>query len=280
MIDQAQTDKFKEILALSKNTLVIFPETKDLDLFLASYAFYLFLVETGARLLSPKFKLKIPRELSDFIENQNIEIELGKENLLISFPYQEDQVDNISYYIGEQDKRFYLTIKPKKGVAPLNSSNLEFSYAGSQADLLVLFGVEDLESLEQLYFAYEAFYKGTNNHLVTIDNFIPDFGNLNLDISPTNSYCEALFYLLKDLEKKDGDLLAKTNIPTLLLYGIESKNMGLQSRDTDADTFLAVAQLLQLGAIRLFKLEEPNNNVPVIKKPAKISEKSQVHLIK
>lgn len=279
MIDQAQTDKFKEILGLCKNTLVIFPETKNLDLFLASYAFYIFLAESGVRLLSPKFKLKIPSELADFIEDKNVETELGKENLLISFPYQEEQVDNVSYYIGEQDKRFYLTIKPKKGVAPLDSSNLEFSYAGSQADLIVLFGVEDLESLEQLYFAYEALYKGTNNHLVTIDNFIPDFGNLNLDISPTNSYCEALFYLLKDLEKKDSDVLAKTNIPTLLLYGIESKNMGLQSKDTDADTFLAVSQLLQLGAMRLFSLGAVTTTESA-KKPAKANGKSQVHLIK
>lgn len=278
MIDQAQNDKFKEILGLCKNTLVIFPETKDLDLFLASYSLYSFLAKSDARLLSPKFKLKIPSELIDFVENKNVETELGKENLLISFPYQEDQVDNVSYYIGEQDSRFYLTIKPKKGVKPLDSSSLEFSYAGSQADLLILFGVEDLESLEQLYFAYESLYKGTNNHLVTINNLIPDFGNLNLDISPTSSYCEALFYLIKDLDQKGDDFLAKSNIPTLLLYGIESKNMGLQSRDADADTFLAVAELLQLGALRLFKL---NSEVAESTKSlTKTSVKPQVHLVK
>ncbi len=278
MIDQAQTDKFKEILELCKNTLVIFPETKDLDLFLASYSLYSFLVKSDARLLSPKFKLKVPSEIVDFVENKNVETELGKENLLISFPYQEDQVDNVSYYIGEQDKRFYLTIKPKKGVAPLNSNNLEFSYAGSQADLLILLGVEDLESLEQLYFAYESLYKGTNNHLVTINNFIPDFGNLNLDVSPTSSYCEALFYLLKDLDQKDGDFLAKSNIPTLLLYGIESKSRGLQSAEADAETFLAVAELLQLGAIRLFKLDA--SATEPVKKLVKTSVKPQVHLVK
>ncbi len=284
MIDQAQTDKFKEFLGLSKNTLVIFPETKDLDLFLASYCFYSFLSSSSdARLLSPKFKQKLPTELLDLIENKKIETELGKENLLMSFPYQEEQVDNVSYYIGEQDKRFYLTIKPKKGVAPLNSSKVEFSYAGSQADLLILCGVEDLEKLGQLYFAYENLYKSTNNHLVTINNFIPDFGNLNLDISPTSSYCEAVFYLLKDLDGEDRDILAKSDIPTLLLYGIEYKSRGLQSFDINADTFLAVAQLLQLGGMRLFKLDiktKENNLTNSLKKSQKIIDQSQIHLIK
>ena len=283
MIDQAQTDKFKEILQLCKNTLVIFPETKDLDLFLASYSLYAFLVaKSDARLLSPKFKQKLPSELINLVESNKVETELGKENLLISFPYEEDQVDNVSYYIGEQDKRFYLTIKPKRSVAPLDSSNVEFSYAGSQADLLILCGVEDLEKLEQLYFAYENLYKGTNNHLVTINNFIPDFGKLNLDISPTSSYSEAVFYLLKDLNQSSGDILAKSDIPTLLLYGIEYKSRGLQSFDVNANTFLAVAQLLDLGGVRLFKLDiktkvEDKNS---LKKNQKITDQPQIHLVK
>lgn len=280
MIDQAQTNKFKDILEISKNALIIFPEEENLDLFLATYCLYSFLsAKQEARLLTPKFKQKIPTELNDFIDVKLIEHELGKENLLVSFPYQEDQVDKVSYYIGEQDKRFYLTIKPKKGVAPLDSSALEFSYAGAQADLLILCGVEDLEKLNQLYFAYENLYKGIDNHLVTINNFIPDFGKLNLDISPSNSYCEAVFYLLKDMDQNNEDLLAKSNLPTLLLYGIEEKNLGLQAQNTSSNTFLAVAELLQLGAMRLFKLK-PENSSTVVNKKKKTIVQPQIHSVK
>jgi len=288
MIDQAQTSKLKEILGLSKNILVIFPETKNLDLFLASYCLYSFLsLKKETRLLSPKFQQKLPPELADLIENKKIETELGKENLLISFPYQENQVENVSYYIGEQNKRFYLTIKPKKGVPPLDSSQLEFTYVGSQADLLILCGVENLEDLAQLYLADENLYKSNNNHLITINNFIPDFGNLNLDISPIGSYCEALFYLIRDLEQNSQDILAKDNLPTLLLYGIEYQSRGLQAADVTANTFLAVAELLRLGAARLFKLNASKppkmklsattNTTP---KKSTIIEPSQIHLIK
>lgn len=285
MIDQAQTDKFKDILALSKNSLVIFPnlnEINDLDLFLASYCLFAFLAKKAeARLLTPKFKLKIPAEISTLIDLSKIEKQLGKENLLISFPYKEEQVDKVSYYIGEQDQRFYLTIKPKSGVAPLDSEQVEFSYAGTQADCLVLLGVEDLENLEQLYFAYENLYKTNNNHLITINNFIPDFGNLNLDISPANSYCEAVFYLLKDLDS-EGDLLAKGDLPTLLLYGIEHKSNGLQSLTMTAQTFMAIAELLNLGASRLFHLSAQDEKKPKSKKVEELMVKksSQPHSIK
>lgn len=278
MIDQSQTDKFKDILELSQNILVIFPETKDLDLFLATYCFYSFLSSNkDARLLSPKSAHKIPKELEKLIKVDKIENELGRENLLISFPYKEEQVDKVSYYIGENDKRFYLTIKPKKNSAPLDDSKVEFSYAGAQADLLVLCGIENLEELEQLYFAYETLYKGDNNYVVTINDFIPDFGKLNLDISPSSSYCEALFYLLQDLDSKNEDLLAKSSLPSLLLYGIETKTKGLQSEKTDINTFLAVASLLKLGAARLFKLK----NDKVSQKPStKKVTKVQIHSVK
>lgn len=278
MIDQSQTDKFKDILELSQNILVIFPETKDLDLFLASYCFYSFLLSSkDVRLLNPKLAHIIPKELEKLIQFDKVENELGKENLLISFPYKEEQVDKVSYYIGENDKRFYLTIKPKKNSVPLDSSKIEFSYAGAQADLLILCGVENLEELQQLYFAYETLYRGDNNYVVTINDFIPDFGKLNLDISPSSSYCEALFYLLQDLDSKNEDLLAKSSLPSLLLYGIETKTKGLQSEKTDINTFLAVASLLKLGSTRLFKLK---NNKVSQKPSAKKITKVQIHSVK
>ncbi len=223
--------------------------------------------------MSPKFVQKIPKELEKLIKFDEVESELGKENLIISFPYQEEQVDKVSYYIGEKDKRFYLTIKPKKNIAPLESNKVEFSYAGAQADLLILCGVEDLENLRQLYFAYETLYKGDNNYVVTINNFIPDFGKLNLDISPSSSYSEAIFYLLQDLDSKNEDILAKSNLPSLLLYGIEAKTRGLQSEEVDINTFLAVASLLKLGATRLFKLKTQKS---VKKKSVKVKVQNRL----
>lgn len=258
MIDQAQTDKLQEILGSSKQGLVIFPGIKDLDLFLASYCLFSHLSkQLKIRLLSSKKISKLPPTISGLVNLDLLEIELGKENLLISFPYREEQVDKVSYYISEHDQRFYLTIKPKHGVDPLDSNQVEFAYAGAGADLLFLCGVDSLDDLQQLYFGYENLYQSSNSHLVTLNNFIPDFGTLALDMSEASSYCEAAYFILRDLavgQKKELVWL-DSNLASLLLYGIESKTQALQNDDLTSETFLAVGELMKLGAKRLFKKE-------------------------
>jgi hypothetical protein len=40
----------------------------------------------------------------------------------------------------------------------------------------------------KLYLAYEDLYQGKNNFVATINHhFVPDFGNLNLEIAPASS---------------------------------------------------------------------------------------------
>ncbi len=290
MIDQAQTDKLREILESSKQALVILPAASDLDLLLASYCLYVFLSQRlSARLLCPKPFGKLPSALVDLLDQSKLETELGKENLLISFPYHEEQVDKVSYYIGEQDHRFYLTIKPKQGTAPLDDKQVEFSYAGAEADLVFLCGVDNLEDLEQLYFGYEPLYQSSNSHLITLNHFIPDFGTLSLDLDEPMSYCEALYFTWRNLDLKtdveiEGWLSA--DVASLLLYGIEHKSQGLQGPNTAATTFLAVGELLQAGAKRLFQLASNNKkaasvDVPKSNKNKRISNEShQHHLLK
>lgn len=254
MIDQAQTDRLLDFVGTDKKILVIFPKQANVDLFLASYCLFIFMNEVGqARLLSPQFKAKPLQSLASLVQQEKVELELGKDNLLISFPYQEEQVDKVSYHIGEADQRFYLTIKPKIGSKPLDSKQVEFVYAGTAADLILTCGVDDLEELEQLYVGYENLYQQQNTRVVTLHDFIPDFGTLNLDISGYSSYSEAVFVLLQQLDSSlDLDLLAKSELPTLLLYGIDEATQGLSAPELQAHTFAHVAALLNLGASRLF----------------------------
>lgn len=256
MINQEQTDKLKDILGSSQDILLIMPNVTDLDLFLAAYCFYsCFAPKKRIRLLSPSAKLSIPAVLKKLLDQKIIETELGKENLLISFPYQAEQVDKVSYYIGEEQQRFYLTIKPKKGFAPLDSQQVEFFYAGAQIDLIFLWGVKNLDDLQQLYLAYEDLYQGKNNFVATINHhFVPDFGNLNLEIAPVSSYCEAVLTILNKIDPQNETFLSQSNLPSLLLYGIESKTKALQTKEAGAETFASVASLLKLGAKRYFKL--------------------------
>lgn len=277
MIDQAQSDRFRELLTDKKQILIVFPENPSIDLFLASYSLFSFLNElVPTRILAPTVTVKLPPSLSSFVETSQIETELGKQNLLISFPYQEEQVDKVSYYIGESDQRFYLTIKPRLGVAPLDSKQVEFSYAGTEADLVIVCGVDDLEQLKQLYFGYENLYKNEHTQVVTIQEFIPEYGSLHIDVSTESSYAETIWQLIHNLGsmQADSNFLKTSVLPTLLLYGIESNTGGLQSVLLQPQTFIAVADLLQLGASRLYVAE-----LPVVQKKApKPKEKQPIQL--
>lgn len=273
MIDQNQITRLLEFLSASQKLFLIFASTQQIDLLLVVIACYLFFQDL-ASLSEQKFVLKEavifgPKkikqtlntypELLEYFKNQKLlticQHDLGRENLLISFPYQSAQVDRVSYQIGDKDRRFYLTIKPKKGNLPLNHEKVEFNYVGSSADLLILFGVNDLADLKDLYFTNQELYQ--NTPLISINNFLPDFGTLNLDISGSSCYGEAIFYLIKNIARLlNIELSSLSNInqlATLLLASISLKTNHFSHPKMTTNSFLAVAELLQLGAKR-FKL--------------------------
>ena len=79
--------------------------------------------------------------------------------MVVSFDYDENAVDKVSYHIGEETQRFYLTIKPKKGYDPLDVKDVQYDYTGSHADVVITFGVVSFEELEQLFAGYEEMYQ-------------------------------------------------------------------------------------------------------------------------
>jgi hypothetical protein len=287
MIDQSQIKSLNEIIKLSKSSLLVFPETKNLDLIAAAYSFYYFLEGILAeeqkgqlRLLCPNLNRNSLGELKNLLTITDLQNEMGKENLLISFPYDEMKVDQVDSYLGDEGQRLFIRVKSKKGASPVSEKDVQFSYSGANADLLILLGVNDLENLDNLYYGYEDLYSAINNQVVTINNFLPDFGSLNLDISGRTSYSEAVFYLLKglaeQLELDFVDLLAKTEIPTILLFGMEYKTRALASKQATAETFLAVGELLQMGARRVFVVEEKQSVAEVKNKNESVSKKKSV----
>jgi hypothetical protein len=287
VIDQNQVQRLQEFLSVSKKICILFTNTQQQELLLAILAIYLFLDDlaslkktklnlTNLNLFSPakieksfESKISLKKYLKKHRLIEIIQEDLGKDNLLISFPYQPEQVDKVSYHIGEDNQRFYLTVKPKAGSAPLDSQQVEFSYTGSSVDLLLLIGVNELEDLQDLYSNHLQLYQ--NIPTITINSFLPDFGTLNLDISGSSGYGEAIFYLIKSLsnllEVNLNDLPRINQIATLLFASIDQKTKKFTSVNTTADSFLAVAELLKLGAERLENKSEAIGNKTATKKP-------------
>lgn len=242
MIDPEKISHLQNLLPAAKTIFVMLGPEPSLDQVAAATALYGMLRTQGKNvaLLSPnpskatQYELELANECKDVV---------GNKDLQISFEYNPEAVDKVSYHIDENSGRFCLIIKPQQGHQPLATDKVSFDYVGAEADLIFLIGVHDLESLEQLYFGYEQLYQDTT--LVTIHTFEPSIGNIKIDTSSFSSVSEAVVMMCKTLEYSLGVPEASN-----LLYAIEQGTQSFQSFTATADTFELVAFLLRSGARR------------------------------
>ncbi len=243
MTDTSAVTSAATLINQSQQVIVILPPSPSIDALATAAGLATSLTENGKSI-----QLVCPEKITSPITKglAHLETEVGNRNLLISFPYVESQVDKISYHIGETNKRFYLTIKPKSSAKPLDIKAVEFAYAGFEADLLIFVGVKDLDSLAQLYIGYEDEYKNTSS--IALCDQPVEFASVVLTLDQRPSLSELAFLLIKA-----SGLTLTGPAGTDLLSGIDSVTDRLRSSSVGADTFMTVAELLQAGASRVWK---------------------------
>ena len=257
MIDEVLSNQLARSIESAHTIIVVLDQNATFDQVAGGLALTQALEQADkqVRLVSPK-----PRQgLDQLFEASRISTELGHQSLTISFDYSEDKVDNISYHIGEETGKFYLTVRPKAGVEPLDPSSVEYSHTGAVADLLILIGVSDLEELDQLYYGYEDLYRNTTS--IVINNFKSEFGTIGIDVSSSPTTSEFIYLLLQN-----QNLPITADIATNLLTGIEQASNRFQSRSITANTFEVAAKLMNLGARRVLPVVEKRSVAKPIKK--------------
>lgn len=243
MIDQNKLTLFSELFDRSKTVLIIFSADALRDhLFAATALYKTFKLSTDKEVLLLSSK-DLSKNEADIVYLDETKTEIGNKNLCISLDYEEDGIEKISYHINQETKKFYLTIKPKNNIKPPSSENVEFFYTGAEADMIILVGVDELESLEQLYFGYESLYQSTA--LVSINSYETAFGNLKIDVLGSSCVSEYVSDLLYSLNYQPD-----SEVATNLLAGIDEETDKLQSYLATAETFEIVAKLLKSGARR------------------------------
>lgn len=256
MIALEQINSLKEYFQSAESVGVVLGQKPTVDQLALASALY-----EGCKNLGKDVGLYAPKKIRDehFSSLSELQTELGKQNLVVTFDYSEESVDKVSYHIGEETKKFHLTIKPKKGTKPLDPKSVEYSYAGADLDLIFLVGVHDLETLDQLYYGYESLYE--NNYIVTLHNFKPEIGVAQFDLSGASSMSESMVDVLESLGIGLNEEMA-----TSLLMGIEQTTKNLQSLTTTAETFEKVAKLLRAGARRIKRTGSPTISLKAGKK--------------
>lgn len=240
MIKPEQIEQFKTLLANTETVIIAYAEEASVDELAAAVG-----LAEGMALLDKSIRLASPKVANNpDINGLNKTVtELGHENLVVSFDYSQEAVHNVSYHISEDSKKFFLTIKPQKGKAPLDTSTLKSEYTGTHADMILVVGVEDYEELKQIYYGYEDVYRdATVIPFATYPSYKSRFSFASMGRS---SLSEVVGDLLHQLEVK-----YTKNLATNLLRGIEWSTDQLQSESTTADTYEVIAHLLRAGAIR------------------------------
>ena len=236
------TEPIKIALQTAKTFMVLLPQNPSLDAVAAALALYLSLNQKG---LNPIIGCSTPMTVNfnRLFAIDKIKPHIGNQNLAITFPYPEDSVEKVSYNIDNQ--KFSIVIEPKAGMNPLDSQAIQYSYSGSNADVIFIIGARTLEELGPLYQEEKTLLTNKEKTIINLSTQDKNaqFGTVNI-YDPTASGCsEITFSLLQTL-----NLPLNADIGTNLLAGIETNTSNFTAANVSADTFAFVSQLIKLGA--------------------------------
>ena len=240
MINPNDLEMWTSYVKEAKLVLIILPNNASFDQQLAASSLALSLEKS-----EKKSSLHGVSKLinSSIIGLDKLTTKLGSNHLLVSFDYSASAVDKVSYHLDDKNNKFYLTIKPQKGEQPLNKDSVQFEYVGADADLVVVFGVQELTELEQLYVGYEDLYQSCN--VLCISSLVPNFQCAHANLSKVSSSCETIYRILVE-----SGMQIDSEIATNLLAGIQYETDNFLNFKADAETFETISGLLKSGARR------------------------------
>lgn len=234
----------KQALSQTKQILILLPQNPDLDSVAAGLALYLSLTKQH---LNTSIGCSTPMTVgfNRLFAVDKIKPRIGNQNLVISFNYPEDSLEKVSYDKNPQNQKFNITIEPKAGMQPLDVNSVEYSYTGSNADIIFVIGARTLEDLGELYKSEQKLLEDKSKTIINLSTLDKNsqFGTVNLYDPTASGACEIMIGVLTGLQ-----LPIESDIATNLLAGIEAKTANFTSSQTTADTFEIVSQLMRLGA--------------------------------
>jgi nanoRNase/pAp phosphatase (c-di-AMP/oligoRNAs hydrolase) len=245
MITTENLEQLRGLLEVTKSVVVLVGSHASPDALAVASALTAALQAQGKEVLwAGSLPLESPPEHIYNIDQYRTS--LGNQNLVVSFEYSETAIENVSYHIGQESNKFFLTIKPQKGHQPLDPSSVEYSYSGTNADMVILVGVGSYESLGELYTANEQLF--ADAAIVSLHTYETDFGQLKLDTSGEIGMSSAAARIFRDLQ-----IPITGETATTLLAGIEQATNNFKSLSITPDTLELSAWLMRQGARRVWR---------------------------
>lgn len=263
-------ENFYNAINEAKSIVVALPTKPTFDQVAAGLAMQLALSKSkGATIYSP---MQMTVEFNRLIGVDKISSELGNQNLVIKLRnYPGENVERVSADI--ENGEFYLTIIPKPGNIAPNKDQLDFSYSGISADLIILIG-----GANESHFPIMTKSEMTNAKFVHIGvRELQNSRNIMSVGRPASSDCEIAASVVLDHNFKnrpqggqmqqnmqpteDALFALNQDVATNLLMGIEDASAGF-AKDSNADTFMIVSQLMRAGGTRSSKQSTSPSDYP------------------
>ena len=174
-----------------------------------------------------------------------ISTDLGSKNLTIKFAgYDATNIDKVSYDIDNGE--FKLTVVPKTGLAAPQKEQLNVSYAGISADLVILVG-----GANDSHFPVLSSDELINVKVAHIGTRVLDSGREVLSFAKPGSTTSEL---VANLIKESG-LTIDADTATNLVMGVEDGSANFTSSEVTPETFETFAYLLRSGGARMPKVK-------------------------
>jgi phosphoesterase RecJ-like protein len=239
-MEQNSKKQIFEFIKKNENILIALSPQANGDALGSSLAFYLFLKKLGKNI--DIISANSPLEKFNFLPNYdkiNKNFQADRE-YIISVDIPQGKLNQLYYkHKGEQLKIY---LKPKN--IELNREKISLRSGNFNYDLIIVFGMYDLEMLGSLYEENAELFFETP--IINIDNHPSNeyFGKVNLVEITASAVSQILSEFLFEIQKDSID----ENIATCLLTGIISETKSFQAINTTPKALEIAAKLIALGA--------------------------------
>lgn len=235
--------QIQELLNSANHVLITLPKGVTFDQIAGGLALSLCLQKTGKQVtvVCPD-PMRV--EFSRLVGVDKVTDKPTGSDLAISFNYPLDGIEKVTS--NDDGGRLNLIVKLKSGQTPINPTQINFSPAGANADLIFTIGLHKFEGLGKIYFDNRQLFE--QKPIINIDNNSANaaYGKINIVDTESFTVTEIISFLISGMQ-----LPADADISSDLMLGLETATDNFKNLKTTADTFEAVAFALRTGGRRM-----------------------------
>lgn len=234
--------KAKDMVASAKEVVVVTHTNPTMDSMGGSLALMLGLVSLGKK-ATVVCSDPMTVGLSSFVGADKVTREFGKKNFIISLDYIDGAIEKVSYNI--EGKKFNLVVEHRPGYEPISSDNVQYSYQGVSADLIIAVDTLTLADLGSAYQSGKDFFSTKPIINVDFHNDNVNYGAINLVDPGASSTSELAAELMATMGVK-----LTADIATNLLNAIYDATNHFQNPNVTSMAFEVASVCLKAGGKR------------------------------